>query len=254
MNAFKGLLRKDIKISIGYFYTILIFMVIAFAAGWIFSNYYDTRMLVGVISFALIIAHVIYLPGSLLTSLNMEGKTQLWLHNPQSSAKLLLSKLTACSLLSMCSTILITIITIISISSLAEFNEMFSTGDIVMIAVAIWVISFYISIWVIFYWTVYHSIARIQALKKLRWLVLIVIWYLWKMLTGLVGKISFVQALKEKWMLNIGNVFHMETGTNSFQASFEMMDISIFVLAGYCLTAILLFWLSSWALDKKVEV
>lgn len=254
MKAFKGLLRKDLKITTGYFYSILIFIVIAYTAGWVLSGYYSTSMLVGTISFALIIAHVIYLPGSLLTSLNLEGKTQLWLHNPSSSVQLLLSKLVASSLLSLCSTVLITIITILSITVLAEFQEMFSAVDIVMIAVAIWWISFYLSIWVIFYWTVFHSLAGILWLKKFRWFVLIAIWWGWELLKGWIGKIAFIKDLKEIGMINLNRAFQMETGSNSLQASFETADISVFVLAGYCVTALLLFWLSSWLLDKKVEV
>lgn len=254
MKAFKGLLRKDLKITIGYFYTILIFMAIAYAAGWFLSGYYSTSMLAGTISIALIIAHVIYLPGSLLTSLNLEGKTQLWLHNPASSVQLLLSKLMACSILSLCSAVLITIITIISLLPIAEFQEMFTAFDIVFMAAAIWLISFYLSIWVIFYWTVYHSLGAILWLKKFRWIILIAFFYGWELLKEQFGKISFIKDLKEIGMFNLGRAFQMETGMNSFQATFEATDISVFVLAGYCLTALVIFWVSSWLLDKKVEV
>ena len=94
MKAFKGLYRKELKISLYDFYTMTGLIVFMFIAGFGLTSYFQEPGIVAVISLIAFVMHAIYLPIFLLSSLRTEGK-QVWLHNPNSGSKLLLAKLVA---------------------------------------------------------------------------------------------------------------------------------------------------------------
>lgn len=92
MILFIGLLKKDLKISLPFFYKTLVIILVSLIVGSGFSGYYGKMDALTAISIALVIVQMFCLPAAVFQSLNIEGKTQLWLHNPASSLKLLLSK------------------------------------------------------------------------------------------------------------------------------------------------------------------
>ncbi|WP_445490202.1 hypothetical protein [Niallia sp. 03133] len=254
MNAFKGLLQKDIKLSKTFFYTFLIMMAIAIATGLGFSGYYKSYDLVAAISFGLVAAHFIYLPISIFSSLKLEGKTQLWLHNPNSSIKLLFSKILSSLIFSSISLVISIFLANICLNMSEKMDVFFTSADLLYMGIFALIISSYISIWIIFYWVVYHSLARITWIKKIRWLVLIIIWNAWSAFTYFIDKLPFIMALKQMSIIKLGKAFQFQAGENSFSAGIESTEVSLVVVVGYFGIMVVLFLVSSWLLDRKVEV
>jgi hypothetical protein len=255
MHIFIGLLKKDLKISQTFFYSFLILIGIVIATSLGFAQYYKMYEIVTAISCGLVVAHFVYIPGSILFALLIEGKTQLWLHNPNSSRILLLSKLISSLIFHVISLFISLIIASISLKIPgAHISKLFGVSDLLYMGVWITFLSLYISFWVICYWTIYHSLARVTWMKKTRWIFLIVIWNVWNGVSYFVNKLTFIQEIKKMGMVKIGNMFHLEANDSSFTAGFETADVSLIVLAGYLCIAIIIFLCSSWLLDKKVEV
>ncbi|MFT8322902.1 MAG: hypothetical protein ABF649_18695 [Bacillus sp. (in: firmicutes)] len=254
MNAFKGLLKKDLKLSKTVFYTFLIMMAIVIAAGIGFSGYYKSFDIVAAISLGLVMVQFMYFPISIFTTLRIEGKTQLWLHNPNSSTLLLFSKLLSSLIFAVLSLVITIIIASICLPMTEQLKLSITSADILCMGIVFLWFSTYISIWVVFYWVVYHSLAKITWMKKIRWLLLIIFWNVWSGFTYLLDKLSFIKELKQMSIIKLGKAFQFQTSNSSFSAGMESTEISLAVIGGYLCVAIILFLISSWLLDRKVEV
>lgn len=254
MAAFKGLLKKDFLLSKSFFLSILTIMGIGLIMAIGLARYYQSEEIFGIISVSMVLAHLFYIPGALLTSLQMEGKTQLWLHNPTSSWKLLLSKITINFIYYLLSISVIFIIAAISLSISKNTFHYFSTSDLFLMSGSFFLISLYMSAWIIFYWTFFHSLGRYYRLKKYRWIVILLCWNGWNLLGYLVNKLRFVQEMKEFGMLHFGNSLQFTGNSSGFEASMGSIDISVVALGSKLLIVVCLFLISSWLLDKKVEV
>ncbi|PKG24441.1 hypothetical protein [Niallia nealsonii] len=254
MTSFIGLLKKDLKISLPFFYKTLVIIAVSLIVGSGFSGYYGKIDTLTVISIVLVIIQMLCLPTAVFQSLTIEGKTQLWLHNPISSLKLLLSKIVANSIYHLILTLLTTALAGILLLFSDNISPFFDFKDLLSMAVAISWVGLYISFWVIFYWAVYYSLASYPRIKSVRWLVLIIIWGIWNTAGDLINKLTFIKTLKKLGTIHVGNGFQIESNSVSFQAGFEATEISLFTIAGYLCTVIILFIISSWLLDNKVEV
>ncbi|MGP7816869.1 hypothetical protein [Niallia sp. 01092] len=254
MKAFKGLLKKDLKLSKTMFYTFLIMMAIMIATGFGFSGYYQKFDIVAVFAFGLVGAHVIYLPLSIYSSLRVEGKTQLWLHNPNSSILLLLSKILSSFIFAVISLTISILFATICLRMSDQMNLIFTRTELLFMGIFILSISDFMSIWGIFYWVIYHSLAKITWLKKIRWLLLFLMWNAWEAVTNFLDKLSFIKELKQIGVIKIGNALQFQGSEGSFSTSIESTEVSLVVIAGYLCITIILFFISSWLLDRKVEV
>jgi len=254
MASFIGLVKKDLKISLPFFYQLLVIIAVILIVGSGFSGYYGTINTLTAIAIALVAIQMFLLPAAVFQSLSTEGKTQLWLHNPNSSARLLLSKLIANFVYHLILVLLTTALAGVLLLFSNDISSFFQFGELLSMASAIALIGLYISFWVIFYWTVYHSLASYPRIKSIRWLVLIILWAIWNTAGNLINKLAFIKTLKNLATIHVGNSFAIEGNAASFQAGFEATEISLFALAGYIGTAIILFIISSWLLDNKVEV
>ncbi|GKU81394.1 hypothetical protein [Niallia sp. NCCP-28] len=254
MILFIGLLKKDLKISLPFFYKTLVIILVSLIVGSGFSGYYGKMDALTAISIALVIVQMFCLPAAVFQSLNIEGKTQLWLHNPASSLKLLLSKIIASSIYHVILTLFTTALAGILIMFSDNIISFFNAGELISLAIAITFIGLYISFWVIFYWTVYYSLASYPRLKSIRWVILVIIWSGWSFAVDLLNKLPLIKSLKKMGTIHTRNGFNIKGDAASFQAGFEVADISLFTIAGYLCTVIVLFILSSWLLDNKVEV
>ena len=107
MNAFIGLVKKDMLISRFWYSTWLIFLSLLMVAGSVFANKLNEPDLVLPILVTLMPLHVFFMPIMMYSLLRTEGKTQLWLYNPQSSVKLLLAKCKAALIFQIISQVLV---------------------------------------------------------------------------------------------------------------------------------------------------
>lgn len=253
MNSFNGLLKKDLKLGLPFLYTSIIIVSLGLITSIVLSSYYKTIMLVAIFAITFCFAHVFYLPSFLLTSLNIEGKTQLWLHNPNSSIKLLLSKWITGILYSIISLFLMYSVAVISMY-VGELKLAFNQTNLFFMCLILLGISIYLSSWVFFSWTLYHSMKKIVWLNKIRWVVLILLWNIWNIAVYWFNRIPVIDALKRKSVISVDNTLAFEARRDFFKASIETTEISIFSLCGYILTLFFLFLIASWLLEKKVEV
>src|SRR5690625_7942039 len=124
--------------------------------------------------------HIFLLPAMLIQMLQLEGKTQLWLYNPQSSSKLFLSKLIVCFGYQLISQLFLTVIGLVVFMCLRDeipFGTTFIFKGIVLFNTALLGIGLYLSCWVMFYWCIYHSLGKFPMIKSFRWIIFIIIFF-----------------------------------------------------------------------------
>ena len=156
-------------------------IVFMFIAGFGLTSYFQEPGIVAVISLIAFVMHAIYLPIFLLSSLRKEGKTQLWLHNPNSGSKLLLAKLVAELSFYFISLFIVFLVTYWTVNwamatgIFLEFQDQVLRG-LLFVGVSITLMTVYLGIWVLFYWTFYHSMKNITYLKNIRWMIIFFVW------------------------------------------------------------------------------
>ena len=95
MSAFTGLYWKELKIAKVDFFTLLVLMLLVLIAAFSATQYYEEPWFMAAAYFFVYVMHFGYLPLFMFASLRREGKTQLWLHNPNSGVLLFSAKLAA---------------------------------------------------------------------------------------------------------------------------------------------------------------
>lgn len=191
-------------------------------------------------------------------ALHSEGKTQLWMHSPQSSGLLLGSKVLVSVLFQMISFIFACGLALVSLSipptSYYQVDKVMRGIDLFMLIGNYLVICIFISILVVFLWMTYHSLARISALKKIRWLVVTLLFACMTMLGYWFESSSFYQWMDDIWVVE-----------GLINVSFEMTDVSMDYIVNTekeslltggldILSLVLLFLASCWLMDRKLEV
>lgn len=256
MAAFTGLLRKDFFVSRKWFITCLMAELLFLSIPFLIDAYTNAPFFI-ILVFLLILLmfHVFFLPAMLIQSLSFEGKSHIWLYNPQSSKKLLLSKVNVGLIYQLISQLLLTII---GVSLLFYFKENIHVeGTFIFKAVLLFNLyligtAIYFACWIIFYWSVYHLLGRYTKLKGLRWLILITIFIAYKIIRSLLENVDFVNQIINGWTISIDQKFKEVSTWSDILPSF--VDIPIPMVIFNCLLALGLFFFSSWLLDRKIEV
>lgn len=250
MTAFKGLYIKDLKLSLVLFLTGMVLINVLTLLSLGLKEYFQEPMIPAILFIIALVAHVFYLPVMLLSSLQQEGKGQQWLHNPNSSMKLLLAKLSACltySAVSIIITALLCYFALNGVVSTRDFVELLTIQDyLIVISGMIVVTSSYFSLWVILFWTLYHSLKNVPVINRFRPLVLVALWLTLSAIENYFRRLPIFQVYTEERGLSItlmGGIF-----------SAEAMEIQLLNIFIYLLIAILLFFTSVWLLERKVEV
>lgn len=231
----------DLLVMVGFFLA---------SARWEFP--YLTTIIGGVLGFM----HVFFLPLYLLISLNSEGsKLHLWLHNPQSGARLLGAKLL--------NGLLALLLSIGLVGLLALLAYSLETSEIVLPIDNLGLLVFYVfsiilagaismGVWLTFYWTFY------QVLKTYirKWALLIVL-----MLIGLISWFGawFSGTRLGEFVMDWGYVqfpspLSMEVHQEAFEISTSTVPFPIGSVIFDAITLVVVFILTCWLLDRKVEV
>lgn len=254
MTAFKGLLKKDFHITRFWFFTWLIVMLLLMLASIVISIRIDEPMITVGLVFMLLAGHIVFLPLSLLTSLRLEGKTQIWLYNPQSSRILILSKI-AVSLISMLISLVVIalfcqfVVRYIAIDPKSGILNVLLWADISIISIGL-----YFSCWILFYWSIYHSLSKFPAIRKFKWLVIILTIFICNTIEASLLKIKWFVTWINKWKISIPLDRSFNYHHHAWHTRVENVDIAILPIVLYAIVGIILFLLSSWLLDRKVEV
>lgn len=256
MTAFKGLYIKDLKISFNGFIIGLFLIFFSMIASFALKEYFTEPSIPAIVSFIIIILHVFYLPTNLLTSLQVEAQSHLWLHNPNRGWLLFLAKIAAgitYFVASLLVSILIVKIFIVRTEYLGEFkglSEMLSE-NLFILAGGMFLSSIYLTVWFLFYWTLYQALKRVPFLKQLRWIVLLIVWLSITLIGNLINRIPFVQNIKELGTINLYNFATNFWGNTILPETAELhlasIIISILITVGVFLSSV-------WLLERKVEV
>lgn len=263
MRAFIGLVKKDMLLARLGCILWLIGVVLMLLSGYISAVRTGEPLIVIPFLFATAFAHIIFAPIAMLSLLRIEGKTQLWLYNPQGSMKLLLAKSTTVVIYQIISQVLTTIGAFAIVKWLGENNvraeliDLFTFKNFFLLNTAFFAVALYLSIWIAFLWVVYHSLSKYPVIRKLRWLVIILI-----VLTSNVIETLFVRvdALRNnilRWEVKLTSISSIQYDeTRGWEAITNPIDIGLPVLPVmmYSVLALILFYTASVLLDKKVEV
>ncbi|NDI34453.1 hypothetical protein [Chengkuizengella sediminis] len=271
MNSWMGLLKKDFLLMRNRFMIFLLLDLVAFGLGWYlhireigFSSTTNINWVMNENDFIKFIPlaialgiHVFFIADYLFTSLRKEGKQlHLWLHSPQAATVLLGSKLVNGFIALITSLVLLTIlITINLIPFLSELS--FYLGDIsklfFYLVAHIAYISLILGVSIMFFWTIYHGLkSRIGKLSMLVLIIFITL-FIWGSLsleyTDMYDQlVLWGEYTIEFPVLEIIND-HSEMDIEGMGISHNIGE-NIFEV----LLALLLFVLSAWMIEKKVEV
>ncbi|WP_462410486.1 hypothetical protein [Neobacillus sp. Marseille-QA0830] len=258
MSAFQGLLKKDFAISKVWFFSWIILISTFLCLPLALEVYFESPLSFLPIAVVLVLLfHAVFLPCMLLSMLRLEGKTQLWLYNPQSSKALLLSKLLICFFYQVAAQVYITAVGLV----LYQFykNQIhiesfdLSAGTMIFNA-GLLLFSLYVSFWAMLYWTVFHSLGKFQAIKSWRWLALLLLFFLFNAISTFLEKIELLREIVHKWTIPVLAGVQYTYRQDGWEINLNSMDIPVLGLLTYTLLSIGLFLISCWLLDRKVEV
>lgn len=248
MTAFKGLYMKELKLSLTFFFINLGLINLITLASIGLKEYFDAPMIPAILFFVLLILHTFYLPAILLSSLQIEAQSQLWLHTSKGGAKLFLAKIAAGLTYFVVSLFFSLLLAQLAMGGVpaseeyASFKE-FLNSNLMSFSGMIIALSIYIGVWILFYWTLYHSLKGIPLIHNIRWLVIFAVWLFFMTIGDWLSNVPTFQVYMEKETMGF-SLFN-----TNFVASVQFQTIGMYVLI-----AIAVFWASVWLLERKVEV
>lgn len=259
MGAFKGLLWKDVHISKSWLVINLIaeavLLLTAYGVG-IYTG--DGILFVPIVLVTLLIFHFFFAPVILLQMLHLEGKTQLWLHNPQSSRRLLLSKMIVSTAYQFVSQIFLTIVGLFIyqyyFKTLVMIDGSFLAKALVLGNGALLLGGIYLSCIVVFFWSVYHSFSKYSLNKGLRWLIILSILIAYGLIEDRLGETKLFQAIGEAWTIPVPLDYHFMYDQGVWQSTVQIVEFSVFTLIYQIALSVVIFLIASRLLDRKVEV
>jgi len=250
LTELRGLYKKELLLSRSTFFSGLLFLFSIFVVGLILSS--DNSYL-EVFTIMALFMHIFYLPLIVLVSLNVEAKTQLWLHNPNSGAKLFLAKLLGgftYFLVSLALTSIIAWLVLLNSSDLELVNDFQGIRDILLINLSVTIGTVYLSVWALFYWSLYHSMKKVPFLKNIRWFIIIGLPILLSALKQFIQSQPFYKRLAEMNAINLD----LANGFQSTNLMIQSSSISLFTVVLYFIISITVFLFAVWLLERKVEV
>lgn len=262
MEAFKGLFIKEIKIMRNWFLIGIGILIFSYLSGLGLSRYFDETVVLPIISILVVVAHVFYLPVYLINSLNIEGRSQLWLHNPNHGSKLFLAKLAAGIVYFLISFLIALFMADWQINhsifarSFNQFTEV-ALPNLNLIGAALGLASLYLGIWVLFYWSFFHSLKAIPSVKTFRWPIMIGVWVLLTTASNYIQNLPFYKKLKNIGVIHLDSMKTIKFEAGKTSASAGLVDsaqISIMNGVIYSLVAVMVFLAAVWLLERKVEV
>lgn len=246
MSAWVGLLKKDYKLTRTVFFAGLVINFLMLLLALYVEGKVEDELLMFIPLLVAVGLHVVYFPIMLFISLKTESnQLQLWLHNPQPASILLLSKIV--NALGMLVVSLVSLYVMSGLLSIPKFSlfeaywtDTWTAGLLIFFHIIL--VSIFLGIWVILLWSLYQFVK--YRIKRLRWLVVIAV--------------VIIPCLILEWFQST-EVYVFLTSWGSILYQFPTFPVDpIQAYAGdYLYNSIFiigLFYLSTWIIDKKVEV
>ncbi|VEF48967.1 YhcE protein [Bacillus freudenreichii] len=261
MTAFFGLLKKDLSLIRFWYMVWLAFMMLGIIAVYGISKGVSEPSILVPYLVTMGSFHVFLAPIALLYMLNIEGKTQLWLYNPQNSTKLLLSKICSATVIQLIAQVIISLFAVIVMKILQDngliehFSDFLPFKQGFYMQLGIFGVSMYMSIWVIFLWTVYHSLGKYPSIRNFRWLAVVLVWLAYNVFEALLAKTKVIQNQLFYFSVNVDIAPQMDYETKEgWKILYADASVPVTAIVLYVILSVIFFLLASWLLDRKVEV
>ena len=260
MKAFVGLMKKEWKLQRNWLlYGLLtvmgIFITSSLIAFLIGSGNIATAPVILVLSL-----QIFYIPLFLLVSLNMEAKSNLWLHTPHSSLKLLCSKLITALYIHVALTLVVGVILYLIKSTIQKSVGNVTSSSLLFMDISIFVLvviflSFYFGLYVVLYWTLNASLKSIKKLQRFRVPMMVVIIIGLQTLINAFKNVPIYQKILDFGVIKrtpdgMGNL-HFDGGNTQVYLGGESISLGGIFLILLFIAYVL--WVSSWLLEKVVE-
>ena len=259
MSPLKGLIKKDFRISRLLFVIWLSVALLFMAFGFGLSVY--TKQPVGTLPIIVLSCLVlcVFSPIMMLSLLNIESKNQLWLYSPRNSSLLLLSKFVAVLSYQL---ILQAILTCYAVLCLYWFGkDVYELNGINFFTQAISFFNFmllfagvFLTCWVTFFWTVYHSLRNYPKIRPIRWLIIVAIFFGYNVFESTIIKIEAIRKLAFSYEVKIISNTSLHYDDENWKAIFETSSVPVTPFIYWFLLTLLLFFISAKLLERKVEV
>ncbi|MBU8683171.1 hypothetical protein MOB49_17315 [Bacillus haynesii] len=255
MQSFSGLFKKDFLMARFWSLVWMLCMICAIIASFGFAHYTGESMALFGALVTILVFHSLFCPLMMLAQLRLEGKTQLWLYNPNNSALLLLSKLVSAAVYQLISHAVLFIFGLIVRSVLLSSSDnMFSVLDLLLVNIAVFLGSVIFSTWVMFLWTIYEALRKYPAIKKIRWIIPLLIYNVYGLIEALFIKSGLFQKLQKFWGISLTAEFKFHYEHSGWTVTFSQVDLPGILLVYYAVLGVCLFYLSCKLLTRRVEV
>ncbi|MEK4537544.1 hypothetical protein NST21_19760 [Peribacillus sp. FSL K6-1552] len=261
MNSFKGLMKKEWLIGKNALLWLLVVQGGLVFISFLVSRYWEVAGLFYMCTWLIIMMHPLIMILLILGCLSSDGKTQLWIYNPQSAGMLLGCKLLISMVFQMVSIIfsscLVFVASTIPVSYFqADFQVENSLGIMGLLKVDAFMltVSIVIAVFLLFLWVVYHALARIHSIKNLRWLLVSALCIGMIMLRDRIVNTVFYQKLDDMWVIKTISETSMTMTDFKLGFYFKAGDTSLLASGLDVIGVVLLFLASCWLLDRKIEV
>jgi len=255
LQSFSGLFKKDFLMARFWSLVWMLCMICAIIASFGFAHYTGESMALFGALVTILVFHSLFCPLMMLAQLRLEGKTQLWLYNPNNSALLLLSKLVSAAVYQLISHAVLYIFGLIVRSVLLSSSDnMFSVLDLLLVNIAVFLGSVIFSTWVMFLWTIYEALRKYPAIKKIRWIIPLLIYNVYGLIEALFIKCGLFQELQKFWGISLTAEFKFHYEHSGWTVTFSQVDLPGILLVYYAVLGVCLFYLSCKLLTRRVEV
>lgn len=258
MSQFRGLLKKEFNAGKLEVFILLIVLALAIFLTLLLGNN-ENPITYFIPAILILIFHVFYLSIYMFVSLQKESKQlHLWLHNPQPGRNLLAAKLLNGLVAFVVSFTISLIFAYYTANQFIpdEYIPNIFSSQIILIILTFVGYSIYMALWIILLWVLYRVIKNIFG--KFSWLVMIIVIFAGSWLLEKFNESKFYYSLSQWGKIDFDlTSFYYNKIPNSSGIGIEIDKlpfISIGSIAYYLLLMLLLFFVSSWLLDKKVEV
>ncbi|MEJ9229118.1 hypothetical protein LAV79_06370 [Peribacillus butanolivorans] len=261
MNSFKGLMKKEWLIGKNALLWLLVVQGGLVFISFLASRYFEVAGLFYMGTWLIMIMQPFIMVSLIFGCLNSDGKTQLWIYNPQSSAILLGSKLLTSVLFQVASILFACFLVFVALRVPTSYfhadfqlERMMGLMSLFKIGGFLTAAGIGIAVLMMFLWVVYHALARIQLIKNVRWLFVSLLFIGMLLLKNWVGNTNLYQKLDDIWVVPAlsGSSFSMSQAKLEF--FFEAGNISLLTSGLDVIGLVLLFLASCWLLDRKIEV
>lgn len=258
LDAYKGLLWKDWRMTQAWFYGVIVMILSGMLVGYSLINYTNEPAGFYPITFLLYVISTAYIPIMIITALNKEGKTQMWLYTEQPTWKLIASKFTV---------LVVQSLFLYFIAGTYAYFTIFhwgiNTADQVVQNIftsSNWLITLMGLGWAIsigsnflLLWAVYHSLTKGVTSKIIRGFIIGIIIVAYTSLENYILSLDFIQNMLDSYLIRVTNDFTMQY-ENGWSVLLSDSPVPLVIILYYAILVILSIFFASRLMERHVEV